>query len=66
MRITETAETAKERRRMLDHERYMRNREERKKKQRAYYAANRERCRAKVKECKERRWRLEYEMLCQS
>ena len=34
----------KERRKRLDHERYMRHQEERKAKQRAYYAAHREQC----------------------
>ena len=35
---------AKERRKRLDHERYMRHQEDRKAKQRAYYAAHREQC----------------------
>ena len=35
---------ARERRKRLDHERYMRHQEERKAKQRAYYAAHREQC----------------------
>lgn len=35
---------AKERRKRLDHKRYMRHQEERKAKQRAYYAAHREQC----------------------
>lgn len=56
-------EAARERRKRLDHERYMRSREERKERQRAYYAANRERCKAKVRECQERRWLREYERL---
>ena len=51
------------RRKRLDHERYMRHREERTRKQREYYAMNRERCKAKVRECKERRWLREYERL---
>ena len=41
-------EEAIARRKRLDHERYMRNREERKKKQREYYAAHREKCKKAV------------------
>lgn len=37
-------EDPKERRRRLDHERYMRNREQRKERQKAYYALHREQC----------------------
>ena len=40
-------EDARQRRKRLDHERYMRHQEERKAKQRAYYAANREEILAK-------------------
>lgn len=41
-------ERAKARRKLLDHERYMRNREERKAKQREYYAIHREQCKEAV------------------
>ena len=46
---------AKERRKRLDHERYMRHREERKAKQRAYYAAHREQCIQSVRESRRKR-----------
>lgn len=39
----------------LDHERYMRNREERLQKQRDYYRNNTELCKASVKRCKKKR-----------
>lgn len=39
----------------LDHERYMRNREERLQKQRDYYRNNTERCKASVNRCKKKR-----------
>lgn len=45
-------EEATLRRKQLDHERYIAHREERKAKQRAYYAANRERCIAAVRASK--------------
>ena len=41
-------EKARMRRKQLDHDRYMRNQEERKKKQREYYATHREQCRLSV------------------
>ena len=44
-----------ERRKRLDHERYMRNREVRLMYQRAYYAANRESVIRKVMECTRKR-----------
>lgn len=43
------------RRRQLDHERYMRNREERLQKQRDYYRDNTELCKASVALCKKKR-----------
>lgn len=43
------------RRSQLDHERYMRNREERLQKQRDYYRNNTELCKASVKRCKKKR-----------
>lgn len=43
------------RRQELDHDRYMRQREERLAKQKAYYRENRERCIQKVRECQKRR-----------
>ena len=43
------------RRQQLDRDRYMRHREERLEKQKAYYRENRERCIQKVKECQKRR-----------
>lgn len=43
------------RRSQLDHERYMRNREERLQKQRDYYRDNTELCKASVKRCKKKR-----------
>ena len=43
-------ETSKERRKRLDHERYLRNREERLMKQHEYYIANRDEILAKVHE----------------
>ena len=51
------------RRKFLDHERYMREREARKRKQREYYKVNREDCKAKVRECMKKRRRREYEKL---
>lgn len=51
-------EAAKERRRQLDHERYMSQREERLKRRRAYYAANREACIASIRRSEQRRIRL--------
>ena len=42
------------RRQQLDHERYLRQREERLRKQREYYKANRERCRESVRKCQMR------------
>lgn len=39
----------------IDHARYMAQREERLKRQRAYYRSHKEACKAKVKECKRRR-----------
>lgn len=56
-------ETAQERRKRLDHERYMRVRDERLKKQREYYEKHREQVILKVKECKKNRWRREYDRL---
>lgn len=48
--MTEALETpAMTRRKRLDHERYMRNREERKEKQRAYYREHRDELLAKVR-----------------
>ena len=43
------------RRSQLDHERYMRNREERLQKQRDYYRNNTELCKDSVKRCKKKR-----------
>ncbi len=43
------------RRSQLDHERYMRNSEERLQKQRDYYRDNTELCKASVKRCKKKR-----------
>lgn len=43
------------RRNYLDHERYMRNREERLQKQRDYYRDNTELCKASVALCKKKR-----------
>lgn len=43
------------RRSQLDHERYMRNREERLQKQRDYYRNNTELCKASVALCKKKR-----------
>lgn len=43
------------RRSQLDHERYMRNREERLQKQRYYYRDNTELCKASVKRCQKKR-----------
>ena len=43
------------RRSQLDHERYMRNREERLQKQRDYYRDNTELCKASVALCKKKR-----------
>lgn len=43
------------RRNQLDHERYMRNREERLQKQRDYYRDNTELCKASVALCKKKR-----------
>lgn len=40
------------RRQILDHERYMRNAEERKERQRAYYRAHKEQCKRAVSKCK--------------
>lgn len=51
------------RRKRLDHERYLRNRDERKAYQREYYRTHRETVKAKVKECKERRWQREKERM---
>lgn len=56
-------ETAQERRKRLDHERYMRNRDKRLIKQREYYKEHREQVILKVKECKKNRWRREYDRL---
>ena len=42
----------KERQRQLDHERYLREREERLRKQRAYYQEHREQCRESVRKCR--------------
>lgn len=39
-----------------DHERYMRQRDERLKRQRAYYQANRDRCRESVRNSERRRF----------
>ena len=47
------------RRSQLDHERYMRNREERLQKQRDYYRNNTELCKASVKRCKKKRVEME-------
>ncbi len=46
---------SKSRRSQLDHERYMRNREERLQKQRDYYRDNTELCKASVKRCQKKR-----------
>ena len=43
------------RRSQLDHERYMRNREERLQKQRDYYRDNTELCKVSVKRCQKKR-----------
>ena len=47
------------RRKLLDHERYMQHREERKKKQREYYASHREQCIASVLRCVNR-YKMEF------
>ena len=56
-------ETAQERRKRLDHERYMRNRDKRLIKQREYYKEHGEQVKQKVKECKENRWKKDYDRL---
>ena len=54
------------RRQQLDHERYLRNREERCAKQRAYYRDHREKVIASVRECEQRRIeRLKQQLLRQ-
>lgn len=52
-------EEAKQRRKQLDHERYMRNREERLRYQREYYAAHREQCKAAIMLSNYRRYGME-------
>lgn len=49
-------EDYKTRRKALDHERYMRNRDERIAKQRAYYREHRDRCILSVKRSKRKRF----------
>lgn len=50
------SEESKTRRKALDHERYMRNRDERIAKQRAYYRQHRDRCILSVKRSKRKRF----------
>lgn len=47
-----------ERRKQLDHERYLRQRDERLERQRAYYRENREKCREAVKKSQRKRFLL--------
>ena len=56
-------ESPQERRKRLDHERYMRNRDKRLIKQREYYKEHGEQVKQKVKECKENRWKKDYDRL---
>ena len=56
-------ETAQERRKRLDHERYMRVRDERLIKQREYYEKHREQVILKVRECQLNRWKKDYDRL---
>lgn len=49
------------RRQETDHARYMRHREERLSRQRAYYAANREKCRESVKRSQRKAFIRNYE-----
>lgn len=44
---------SKERRKQLDHERYLRQRDERIQKQREYYASHSELCRERVNRCRQ-------------
>ena len=52
-------EDARQRRKRLDHERYMRHQEERKAKQRAYYEAHKEQCKRSVKISNYKRYKRE-------
>lgn len=56
-------EERKERRKRLDHERYMRHQEERKAKQRAYYEAHKEQCKHSVKISNYKRYKKLYAIL---
>ena len=48
-------------RKELDHERYMRQRDERLKRQREYYATHREQCLESVNRCRNRKIQVNYE-----
>ena len=48
-------EAARERRKVMDHLRYLRHQEERLELQREYYKEHREECRQRVRECRERK-----------
>ncbi len=52
-------EESRQRRREKDHERYIASCEERKAKQRAYYAANKERCIASIRNSEKKRIKRE-------
>ena len=52
-------EDARQRRKRLDHERYMQHQEERKAKQRAYYEAHTEQCKRSVKISNYKRYKRE-------
>lgn len=56
-------ESPQERRKRLDHERYMRNRDKRLIKQREYYKEHREQVILKVRECQLNRWKKDYDRL---
>lgn len=56
-------ESSSERRKRLDRERYLRNREARLKYQREYYAAHKEQCKAAVMVSNYRRYGIELKLL---